>query len=132
MPLFQPLPAPKSESVARAMKPLAARAGDIIVREADSGELLYASRRRQGPGRRRCSFAKGLTRGDGFGEIALLNDTPRTATVSATTDVSLYTLASDHFLTAVMGAPDVHRKARTLVEDRLAQLDTEPAADLPG
>jgi CRP-like cAMP-binding protein len=114
------------------MEPLAAQAGEVIIREGDAGELYYAIADGEVLVSTAAGFTRGLTRGDGFGEIALLNDTPRTATVSATTDVSLYTLTSDHFLTAVTGAPDVHRKARSLVEDRLAQLDTEPVADLPG
>jgi MFS family permease len=132
MPLFQPLPAPELESVARAMEPLAARAGDVIIREGDPGELYYAIADGEVTVSTATGFTKGLARGDGFGEIALLNDTPRTATVTAGTDVSLYTLTSDDFLTAVTGAPDVHRKARSLVADRLAQIDAAPATDLPG
>ncbi len=59
--------------------------------------------------------------GDGFGEIALLNDTPRTATVSAKTEASLYTLGRDEFLTAITGFKDVHGAARGMVSDRLAE-----------
>jgi CRP-like cAMP-binding protein len=61
----------------------------------------------------------------------LLNDTTRMATVTAATDANLYTLTRDDFLT-VTGAPDVHRRARSLIADRRAQLDAAPAAgDFP-
>lgn len=45
-----------------------------------------------------------LTRGDGFGELALLRDRPRSATVRTLTDVRLLSLAADEFLMAVGGA----------------------------
>jgi CRP-like cAMP-binding protein len=45
-----------------------------------------------------------LARGDGFGELALLRDRPRAATVRTATDVRLLSLGRDQFLTAVGGA----------------------------
>jgi hypothetical protein len=131
MPLFQPLPGPELERVAQAMEPLAARAGDVIVREGDPGELFYAIADGEVGVSTAAGFTRGLARGDGFGEIALLDDTPRTATVTASTDVSLYTLTSDDFLAAVTGTAAVHRRARELVAERLGQLEAAPAGDLP-
>jgi MFS family permease len=129
MPLFRPLPPPELEGVARVMEPLAAAPGEVLIREGEPGDLFYVV----ADGEVRVSTAAGfsttLAHGDGFGEIALLNDGPRTATVTATTETSLYTLTSDDFLGAVTGMSDVHHAARGLVADRLAE--QAAAADSP-
>jgi CRP-like cAMP-binding protein len=61
-------------------------------------------------------------RGEGFEEIALMYDVPRTATVRALTDARLYALEADVFLVAVTGHVSVHRAARELADARLAEL----------
>jgi hypothetical protein len=128
MALFRPLPPPELEGVARAMEPLAAAAGDVLIREGEPGDLFYAI----ADGEVRVSTADGFTtdlgHGDGFGEIALLNDSPRTATVTATTETSLYCLTSEDFLAAVTGMADVHHAARGLVAGRLAEQAAAAAA----
>ncbi len=58
-------------------------------------------------------------RGEAFGEIALLRDVPRTATVTAVTDVELVTLERDIFVTAVTGHGPAQASAEELVAERL-------------
>jgi CRP-like cAMP-binding protein len=70
--------------------------------------------------------------GEGFGEIALLRASRRTATVVARTDVRLRGLRSDRFLPVVLGYTPSAREAATGVDlllDRFAP--EEPPVDPP-
>ena len=123
MALFRLLPPPQMEGVARMLEPRQAAAGEVLIREGEAGDLFYLVADGEA-GRRppRAGFATTISAGgEGFGEIALLNDTPRTATVTASSDASLYTLGREEFLTAITGMADVHGAARTLASERLAQ-----------
>ena len=59
--------------------------------------------------------------GDYFGEIALLRDVPRTATVTALVDSRLYVLQRDDFLAAVTGHDAAHAAGQTIADERLAR-----------
>jgi CRP-like cAMP-binding protein len=66
--------------------------------------------------------------GDSFGEIALLRQVPRTATITASTDVRLLGLDADAFLAVVTGSPDGHAVA---AEVTAAHLLRDQTADEP-
>ena len=55
----------------------------------------------------------------GIGEIALLKETPRNATAVARTDVLLYALEKEPFVTAVTGYAPAARAAEEVVQERL-------------
>jgi hypothetical protein len=128
MPLFAQLPPPTLESLARALEPVTVTAGTEVVREGDRGDRFYVIADGELEILREGRVVATRRRGEGFGEIALMYDVPRSATVRARTDARLYALEADVFLVAVTGHVSVHRAARELADARLAELARSDAA----
>ncbi len=122
MPLFAALPPPTLESLARALEPLALPAGTEIIRQGDEGDRFYVIAAGEVVVVASGRHVATLKRSDGFGEIALLHDVPRTATVVARTDVQLYALERDLFLITLTGHAGARRSADDLAAQRLAEL----------
>ena len=120
--IFAALPEPILERLARALIPVEAKAGDVVIREGDEGDLFYAVEEGAVVVSKEGRWVAQLGPGDYFGEIALLKDVPRTATVTAETDVKLYALGRDVFIPAVTGHHDVQEVAETAMATRLAML----------
>jgi predicted MFS family arabinose efflux permease len=113
--MFAPLPIGTIENLALRAEERPVRAGDVVVREGDPGMRFYVIANGEFGVANAHGRYPAMGPGDAFGEIALLRDVPRTATVTANTDGLLYQLDRDAFLTAVTG----HRfSARSA--DRLA------------
>src|SRR5439155_882461 len=124
LPLFAPLGPPQLESLARELEPVRAAAGEPVVREGEGGDRFYVVADGELGVSAEGRPLRSLRRRDSFGEIALLHDVPRTATVTATTEARLYALARAPFLAAVTAHPDVTEAAERIVGERLA---AEPA-----
>jgi hypothetical protein len=129
LPMFAVLPQPQLEQVAAAVEPLpVVVSGSTVVAEGEGGDRYFVivsgtaevSRAGQRVGR--------LGPGEGFGEIALLRDVPRTATVRAVDELALVGLARDAFLLAVTGSAASRRRADDVVETRLP----DPGEPMPG
>ncbi len=119
-PLFEMLSGPVLEDLARALEPRSVAADEVVVREGDPGDRFYVI----AEGRLVVSIGGGELRelgpGEGFGEIALLRDGIRTATVTAVGPGLVYELGREHFLEAVTGSHSAQRAAEELVTARLA------------
>jgi len=119
IPIFAPLSAPVLESLASQLVLVEARAGETIVEQGDQGDRFYviASGEVEVEVDGKVQATQGP--GDHFGEIALLRDIPRTATVRSKTDVELYALERDDFLGAVIGHAGSAQAAEAVVGARL-------------
>jgi hypothetical protein len=120
LPLFAELPAPVLEGLAGALIPATVPAGTVLIRQGDPGDAYYAIAAgeldvwRDGHLLHRCG------RGEGVGEIALLRDIPRMATVVAHTAATVYALDREPFLTAVLGHAPTLREADRITDALLA------------
>jgi MFS family permease len=119
-PLFAPLSAPVVESLAAALKAEAFSPGEVIVRQGDRGDRYYLLARGAVRVEIDDHLVQALGPGDGFGEIALMRDVPRTATVRAIDDVEVFSLAREPFLEALTGVPASRAAAEAVVRQRLA------------
>jgi MFS family permease len=102
-PIFAPLPGPTLEQLAHAVEEVTGPAGEEIVRQGDRGDRFYLIDDGALEVYVDGELVQSLGPGESFGEIALLRNVPRTATVKARTDVVLYALDRRHFLAAVTG-----------------------------
>jgi predicted MFS family arabinose efflux permease len=119
IPIFSPLSPPVLEQLAARLTPVHAREGDEIIRAGDHGDRFYVVDAGEvdvvldgQPPRREGAQSY-------FGEIALLRDVPRTATVRAATDVELFALDRDDFLPAVTGHAGSAQAAESVIGSRL-------------
>ncbi len=121
VPMFEPLPVATKEQLARRLERRDVPAGTVVVRAGDYGDSFYLV----GDGELEVLVPGEKPRysrtGDYFGEIALLRDVPRTATVRAVTDSTLFVLGRDHFLTAVTGHEAGHAAGERVVATRLGE-----------
>jgi hypothetical protein len=122
MPIFAPLDLPTLERLARALVPVVLHSADVVIRQGDEGDRYYVVVEGEVEVTADGHRLRTLGAGDGFGEIALLRDEPRTATVTALGPGLLYALDREPFLDAVSGNPSSQRAADTLIDMRLGSL----------
>ena len=114
------LPVPALEGVAQEAQEVTVAAGDTILRQGDPGDEYYAIADGTVEVSRDGQLLARLGRGEGFGEIALLRDGVRTATVVATADARLIAVRRKPFLVAVTGHGETRAQFEDVAEGRLS------------
>ena len=123
-PLFRGLDPPSVERIAALATQRHFRSGEIVFSQGDAGDALYAvvaGRIRISAGTadgREISFNI-MEPGDTFGEIALLDGGPRTATATATEATDLVSIRRDHFFALLEREPKVALELLKLCGSRL-------------
>jgi MFS family permease len=117
--VFRVLPVPALEGIAHTARRAVFPAGAAIVREGESGDCYYAIADGSVEVTREGVSLRTLGRGEGFGEIALLHNVSRTATVSALTAATLVEIDREAFLVAVTGHGHTRQRAELGASNRL-------------
>ena len=112
----------RGSSIAGRLVPLRIEPGTVIVREGDAGDRFYVIVEGEVEVTAEGKPISALRPGGYFGEIALLKDVPRTATVTAKTPAVLYALEREDFLSTVTGHPPSAKAAETVIASRLSGL----------
>ncbi len=122
LPMFALLPPAQLETLAAALEPIAVEGGVDVITEGDEGDRFYVIADGEVDVLAGETQIATLGRGDGFGEIALLYDVPRTATVRTRGACDLYALDRETFLVALTGRYPAEAALRGLADERLAEL----------
>ena len=119
IPIFAPLALPELERLAQAARELRIAGGSSVFEEGEAGDRFFAIAEGCAAVESRGVRLRELGAGDFFGEIALLRDVPRTATVRALTALRLVALERPMFLETVTGHAASAEAAGSIVAARL-------------
>jgi CRP-like cAMP-binding protein len=120
-PLFSGCSKNELRVLAKTADELDLREGTVITREGRPGREFFVLIDGTARVTRNGKKIGELGVGDWFGEIALLTDTPRTATVTATSAVDVLVITDRSFRTVVETVPSIALKVLASIGDRLAR-----------
>jgi hypothetical protein len=115
--LFAALPMQTIEGLARRLTPTFVARGVNVITAGDPGDSYYCVADGELSVTRDGLLVNHLIRGDGFGELALLRDVPRQATVTADSDAVLYRLDKSSFLEMISSSPTAALIAETMITE---------------
>ena len=119
IPMFSPLTRATLELLATQLTSESARAGTAVVREGEESDRFLVIKSGAVEVSQNGNFLRTEGAGDYFGEIGLLRDVPRTATVTATEDTELLSLSRADFLDAVSGSEESRVAADDIISRRM-------------
>lgn len=121
VPMFRLLPLTVLEQVAGDVAPAQFEAGTAIITQGEVGDRFYILVEGAAEATIDGRAVRQMHGGDSFGEIALLRDVPRTATVIAQTDATAFVIEREAFCVAVSGDRQSLAAAHAVIGGRLGQ-----------
>jgi len=121
--LFAPCSTRDLRKVRQSLDEVTAEAGEVLVEEGSTGHEFFLIVAGTATVRRRGRKIATLGPGKYFGELALLDRQPRSATVVAETDMVLLVLEQRHFLGLLDTLPSLARKLLGAMATRLREAD---------
>lgn len=129
IPLFRGCSSRELAHISRLATRVDVPSGKVLAREGTAGELFYVIDRGEADVTIGGALVAQLKEGGFFGEMALLDDLPRTATVTATTPMVLYAIKAADFGRFLDESPSVLRSILKTVSERLRSAEKAPAYD---
>ena len=114
------LPENVLERLARRAEVVTVSSGQTVFSEGDHGDLFYVIESGTADVTIGGIYVSTLSAGDSFGEIALLRDLPRMATITATSDLVTRAIEREQFLPAVTGNAESSNQAELVITRLLA------------
>ena len=125
------LPLPAIEQLARGLEPVDVPAGQVVFSQGDAGDHYFVIESGEAEVIGDGAVVATLGPGAGFGEIALLRRTRRTATVRALSELRLKALRSDRFLPVVLGFTPSAREAGVMVDSLIHRFMPRDESEQP-
>ena len=121
VPLFAGCSKTELRQLARIADEIDLREGTVLTREGRSGREFFVLIAGDARVSKKGKKIADLGSGDWFGEIALLTDSPRTATVTATSTVDVLVITDRSFRRVVETIPSIALKVLASIGDRIAR-----------
>jgi len=125
-PLFEGLSRKQLTELAKVTEDVDFNAGKVLCREGERGQEFFVIMEGEAEVTRNGKHLATRRSGEFFGEIALVADVPRTATVTAKTPIRFFVLTHRRFLRLLDGQPGIERKVLRALAKRLVSVSDDP------
>jgi CRP/FNR family cyclic AMP-dependent transcriptional regulator len=122
-PFFADLSRNELIELAKASEDMEVEEGRVLTREGESGREFFVIVEGEVAVTKDGNEIRRMGPGDFFGEIALIEDTPRTATVTATAPLRFFVLTRQSFRSLLAHQPELEQKVNQALEERLRTTD---------
>jgi CRP-like cAMP-binding protein len=124
--LFQGLTKDELKDLAKLTEDLEVDTGKVLCREGETAQEFFVIIDGEAEATKDGRSLRTMSDGDFFGEIALLEDVPRTATVTAKTPLRFFVLTRQSFWSLLERQPEVERKVLRELAKRVVATSDDP------